>query len=373
MSEKQDFRQAATYKIFVSGEEINDMYPLLTEAKIEMTRRAPALCTLFFDTVREDDGTWMVQDAGVFVPWNEFKIEADFGDYAEEILRGYIKTVKAETPEQMGESKVTVLCQDETLLLDREHIRKILSTEEEPRTDGEIAEEIARDNNLEVDARDGLNNSSLNQDSTDIKLLRDRSEANGYELYIRSGKLHFLPPQLDEDPLPSIMVYSGARTNCNKFSVVYDGHLPDQVGVMRAAETGTEVEAETFESDLTLLGSTAATSERSGLTPFVWQTQRPAGSTMQEAETRAQAKANENAWKLTADGELDGSLYGHVLLTHKLVGVYGIGDTYSGLYYVDMVTHLFDETGYRQIFKLLRNATGQNTEPESDDSLAAVR
>ena len=94
---------------------------------------------------------------------------------------------------------------------------------------------------------------------------------------------------------------------------------------------------------------------------------------MEEARTRAQAKANENAWKVKADGELDGSLYGHVLLTHKLVGVYGVGETYSGLYYVDTVSHTFDQNGYRQSFKLLRNATGQNTEPQSADSLSAVR
>ena len=94
---------------------------------------------------------------------------------------------------------------------------------------------------------------------------------------------------------------------------------------------------------------------------------------MEEARTRAQAKANENAWKIKADGELDGSLYGHVLLTHKLVGVYGVGETYGGLYYVDQVTHSFGQNGYRQSFKLLRNATGQNTEPESNDALAPTR
>jgi hypothetical protein len=142
---------------------------------------------------------------------------------------------------------------------------------------------------------------------------------------------------------------------------------------MRAPETGTEMERETLKPDLTLLGKNAATSENSGLVPFVWQTQRPAGGSMEEVRSRAQAKANENAWKIKAEGELDGSLYGHVLLTHKLVGVYGVGETYSGLYYVDTVSHIFDQNGYRQSFKLLRNATGQHTKPESDDSLATVR
>jgi phage protein D len=357
----------------VGENEITDLYPYLADVKVETSRAAAAVCVLTFDTICLDDGTWLVQDAGIFEPWNKFKIEADFGDYVEEIMRGFVKTVKADTPEQMGQAKVTVTCQDETMILDREHMRKTWSTEDEPMTDGEIAQEIAGEYDLSVEAEDGLSNVALNQDSTHIQLLRDRAQANGYEIYIRKGKLHIQPPQLDEDPQPSIMVYGGARTNCLRFSVTHDGHRPDKVGVMRAAETGTEMEKETLEPNLTLLGKKAATSENAGLVPFIWNMRRPAGSSLHETISRAQAKANENAWKVKAEGELDGSLYGHVLLTHKLVGVYGVGETYSGLYYVDTVSHIFDSNGYRQSFKLLRNATGQHTEPESDDSLAAVR
>lgn len=142
---------------------------------------------------------------------------------------------------------------------------------------------------------------------------------------------------------------------------------------MRAAETGTELEQETFSPNLTLLGREAASSASMGLAPFVWQMPRPVGSSLEEVRVRAQAKANENAWKIVAEGELDGSLYGHVLLTHKPVGVYGIGETYSGLYYVDRVTHVFAQAGYRQAFRLLRNATGRHTEPEGSDALAGVR
>ncbi len=373
MSTDQDFRQPVTYRITVDGTEITDLYAQLVEAKVEMSRAAPSVCTLTFDTIRSDDSTWLVQDAGVFAPWGEFKIEADFDDYEEEVMRGYIKTIKADTPEQMGEAKVVVTCQDESMLLDREHTRRTWSTEDESMTDGEVAQEIASQYSLGTEVEDGLNNISNSQDGTYIQLLRDRAAANGYEFYIREGTLHMGPPQLDEEPQSPIMVYAGANTNCTRFSVVHDGHRPDEVGVMRAADTGTEIEQETLAPDMTLLGKDAATSSNAGLVPFVWQTQRPEGSSLEEALSRAQAKANENAWKVKADGELDGSLYGHVLLTHGLVGVYGVGETYGGLYYVDTVTHVFDQNGYRQSFKLIRNATGQQTDPGRDDSLAAVR
>lgn len=373
MSAVQDFRQPAVCRITVDGEEISDLCTYLIDARVETGRNVASVCILTFDTIRLEDGTWNVQDSGIFEPWNNFKIEANFGHYREEIMRGFVKSVKADTPEKMGEAMVTVTCQDETMLLDRKHVRKTRSREDEPVTDGDIAKEIARENNLNVDAEEGLRNVTLNQDSTHIKLLRTRAEANGYDCYIREGKLYMKPPQLDEDPQSPILVYAGSKTNCLRFTVTHDGHKPDEVGVMRAPETGTETENETLKPNLTLLGKKAASSVGAGLTPFVWQTQRPAGGTLEEARARAQAKANENAWKITAEGELDGSLYGHVLLTHKTVGVYGVGQTHSGLYYVDTVSHTFDQNGYRQSFKLLRNATGQNTEPESDDSLAAVR
>ncbi len=372
MTAAQDFRQPVICKLYVDDVEPLEMMPYLVEATVENSRSAPAVCTLVFDTLRLEDGSWQVQDAGVFLPWKPIRIEAHFGDYAEEVMRGYVKEVWADTPEQMGKAKVIVMCQDESLLLDREHIRRVWSTEEEAMTDGDIVSEIAG-TQFDVDSDVGLSNISLNQDGTSIQFLRDRADANGYELYLREGTIYFKPPQLDEDPQASIMVYMGVRSNCLGISVQHDGHKPDEITLIRAAETGTELERESFPPNLTLLGSQAATSESMGLAPFIWQMPRPAGSSLEETRVRAQAKANENAWKIIAEGELDGSLYGHVLLTNKPVGVYGIGDTYGGLYYVDKVTHMFVQSGYRQSFRLLRNAIGQNTEPESNDALAAVR
>ena len=372
MTAAQDFRQPAVCKLYVDDEEQVEMMPYLVEATVETSRDAAAVCTLVFDTVRLEDGTWQVQDSGVFLPWKPFRIEAHFDDYSEEVMRGYVKEVWVDNPEQMGKAKVLVMCQDESLLFDREHIRRVWSTEEEAMTDGDIVSEMAG-SQFDVDSEAGLSNISLNQDGTSIQFLRDRAEANGYELFFREGTIHFKSPQLDEDPQSSIMVYMGDRSNCLRINVRNDGHKPDEITVIRAAETGTEPEQESFAPNLTLLGSEAATSANMGLAPFSWQIPRPAGSSLEEAQARAQAKANENAWKIIAEGELDGSLYGHVLLTHKPVGVYGIGDTYGGLYYVDKVTHLFAQSGYRQIFRLLRNAIGRNTEPGSNDALAAVR
>jgi len=46
-----------------------------------------------------------------------------------------------------------------------------------------------------------------------------------------------------------------------------------------------------------------------------------------------------------------------VLFTGDVVRLEGVGETYGGLYYVDAVTHCFEDGGYRQTFKLTRNET----------------
>jgi phage protein D len=366
-------RQPVECVIKVDDAEITELYPYLREAQVAMSRRAAASATLIFDSVRLENGRWSVQDAGIFEAWKRISIAAAFGGEAEEVMRGFIKDVRCEYPEDMSAARVTITAQDESLVLDREHVRAALSTEESPMTDGDIVSQIARDHDLDVSADTGLTNAALNLDGTYVRLLRERAEANGFEFYVRGGTLYFHAPRLDQDAAPEpIRVYAGNATNCLNFAAQYDGHLPDEVAVMRAAESGTEAEEGRYTPNLRLLGTTAASSAARGLQPFVWRMQAPAGATPDELHARAQAKANENAWKITANGELDGALYGHVLLTHALVVVDGAGEEYGGTYYVDEVQHRFSMDGYREGFKLLRNATGDDAAGGLAGGIAAL-
>jgi len=345
--------------ITVGEVEITDLYPYLRSVEVQMSRRAATTCTMIFDTFRNEDGEWLVEDQGPFVPWKKLNVEAHFADHTENVMTGYVREVKADHPPNMSASSVTVTGQDDSILLDREHVRKTWSTEREQMTDGRIATEIAQDKGLTAETDDGLENTSLEQDETYIEFLKKRAEANGFELFFRDEKLYFHTPRLDADPQPTILVYAGFSTNCLSFQTKFDGHKPDRVRIVRAADTGTDPEAEVFEPNLPLLGSTAVNSASTDLPSFEWSMNRPSGATRAEVDARAQAAANKNAWKIEATGELDGALYGHVLLTHETVEVDGVGSTLGGKYYADEVTHVFSLDGYRQRFKLLRNATGQ--------------
>jgi len=367
-------RQPVECVVKVDDTEITELYPYLREVQVTASRRAAGAATLSFDSVRLEDGRWSVQDAGVFDAWKRISIEAAFGTTTEEVMRGFIKEVRCEYPEDRSAARVTVTAQDESLLLDREHVRRALSTADAPMTDGDIVSGIASDHDLTPDVDTGLTNAALNLDGTYVRLLNDRAEANGYEFYVRAGTLYFHAPRLDQDPVPEpIRIYAGTATNCLRFSANYDGHKPDIVAVTRASESDPQTnDDERYEPNLKLLGPVAANSASRGLEPFVWRMQAPSGGTADEAHARAQAKANENAWKIVAEGELDGAMYGHVLLTHVLVVVDGAGETYGGTYYVDEVQHRFSTDGYREGFKLLRNATGEEGAPGLLSPIAAL-
>lgn len=377
-STSSGLRQPAECIILIDDKEIKEFYPYLNEVSVEMSRKSATTATLKFSIFRDEKGKWVIVDQGspepVIKRWRKIKIIAAFSDHKEEVMRGYIREVKPDYPADMSAASLTVTAQDESILLDREHVaHNWVTSDKNKMIDGDIINTVARKLDLKARVQKGLENVSLNNNGTLIRFLRDRAEANGYELYFREGIIHFHKPELDGTAQPAIMMYAGWSTNCLSFNVSDEGHKPDKVAVVLPKKKGAGAEdKQTFQSDLKTLGKAPATSENMGLKPFVWKLEQANGATDVEIKARAQALANENAWKISATGELDGSLYGHVLFNFKTVYVDGMGDVYGGLYYVDSVTHRFNIEGYRQSFKLIRNAIGDQGKPPAQSRLTAV-
>lgn len=365
-------REPAECVITVAGREISEFYSFLTEVSVDCSRDRAATARLRFDTRRDEQGRWTIQDAGVFTPWATVKIEAAFGSQREEIMRGYIREVAADYPQTPGDASVTVECQDDSIALDREQRRRNWGADA-PATDQLILVSIASDHGLMPAADSGAGQSGLvlNQDATDIAFLRERAEANGYELIFREGEIYFGPMRTSATAQRTILVYAGPDTHCLRFSTRADGHRPDKVMVQLASTAGASVDEETLSPDLQPMGTQRADSVSSGLRDFTWRMTRQGGRNQSEMRARAQRLANENAMKLRAEGELDGSLYGHVLLPGLPVAVDGVGDWLAGVYYVDRVSHRFSVEGYRQSFTLLRNAYGDNV-PAGGSVLAGI-
>lgn len=352
--------QPAECVIRIGGEEIVHLYPYLIQVMATMTRRDGTEATLQFQTRRDSDGQWLIQDDPLIQPWAEIEIIARFGEDDQEVMRGYLKKISASYPSDAGTSTVTVSCQDASLLMDRNHRRRVWGADS-PTDDLLILSEMLGDVGLSLDpASSGESAVTLNQNQTDIRFLRTRSQELGYDLIFREGLLYFGPWRLDEDPQETIIVQGGPGTQCISFSIDEDGHAPDQVTFDIASESGDEAIEETVTPDQTLLGPEAATSDNAGLVDFDWRLSRQGEASEERLRRIAQTKANENAFKIKASGEMDGSLYGYVLQAGMTVSVDGVGERHSGIYYVDQVEHKFDGNGYRQSFQLLRNAYGDN-------------
>lgn len=368
-------REPAECIVRIDDAPIESLYPLLAEVAVETGRNAPDTATLTFETRRDERGEWLVQDAtGLFdnrpliQEWRRITVSAAFGSREEEVLRGFIRQIRAEYPEDAGAAKLVVECQDESLQLDREHRRKSWGSEDLPSSDMAIlTETLGNYSGLTPDPANTTGRTAivgLNQDGTDIKLLQARAEENGFELIFRAGSVYFGPPRVGlPQPQPTLMVYAGQAGNCISITVTADAHQPDAVAFDRPADSGASSEPVVVEPDLPLLGQERAGNPSAGLAPFVWRMSGEAGSSEEILRAKALQKANDaDLHKIQAEGELDGTLYGHVLRPGLPVAVDGLGSRMSGLYYVDGVTHTFNAQGYRQKFRLLRNAWGDNVD-----------
>lgn len=371
-------RAPAEVKVEINGEEIVDFYPFLMEASVETSRNEAWTATLVFETRRDENGRWVVQDADVFVPWAEIAISAVFGEREEAVFKGYLREVNTEMPEDAGTAKVKVECQDQSLRLDRTHKRESWGSEDIPTSDDLILLTILGSYGYQASMENASGQSGiveLAQDSSDIGFLKKRAEFNGYELIFYPDEVYFGPFRYQGEPQSTVLVYAGKSTNCLSLNIDSDGHQPDAVAFDLPAEEGEDAEEVVVWPDLELMGTTAANSTAAGLEDFIWKMSGEGGASRERLEAKALAKANDiDLHRLQGQGELDGTMYSHVLQVGQPVPVDGLGDWLNGMYYVDTVKHQFSAQGYKQQFSVLRNAYGDNldTALSAPSALASV-
>jgi phage protein D len=365
-------RAPASCVVRIGGIEVNDLYPNLVEVSAVLNHAEASEATLVFETRRLEDGVWNIHDDNRVRPWQRIQIAATFGDREDEIFQGFIRQVQVSFPEQKGAATVTVTCQDTSLLLDRSQ-RNFRWGSDTPKTDSDIAQTILTEAGLSFLDTPGTGMSDLvvQQNETDIRFLVKRAQENAFDLFFREGQLYFGEPRLERSPQPTILVYAGTSTSCIRFDLNDDGHHPDSVIYEIATDSGDTTTPTTLVPNLPLLGTEPVSSASSSEGEFAWRISREGVSSDAQAQQRAQAQANTESLKIKATGELDGVMYGHVLLPGDPVGIDGVGNRYGGRWYVTKVEHKFDMSGYKQSFEVARNAYGDDL-LVSSNPLAAV-
>lgn len=209
---------------------ITTPYAFAPEVTVASVRNGATVARLRL-TARRDRGG--VREAGLFAPGEPILIEADFHRHREEVMRGFIRTLRADYEQGSRRPlQVSVECQDESLRLEGERVRRLWGAAT-PTSDRVIAAAILGKYGLTLDADsgEGAGGVSLRQDDTDLGFLRARAGANGYELLFYGGSVYFGPSRWQAKPQHRILV----QDVCRQFAVRRaGGQTPDRVTLHHA-------------------------------------------------------------------------------------------------------------------------------------------
>ncbi len=306
---------------------------------------------LSFNTARQ---VWLSADRfQTFDIGNRVEIQMGYGKQLESLILGEITGLEPDFAEQAA--TLTVRGHDlRHRLLRGSKTRTFLN-----KTDSDIVQAIALERNLKtkIEKTSTQLEYVVQNNQTDLAFLQSRAKKIGYEIGMDGQTLYFrkrqytMPKQLTLNPtIDNLSVSLRVSTMAQVEAVEVRGWNAKEkkpfVGRSRSASEGSTMGG-------TLIGSKKATQEFGKSTQVILDL---AVATQQEADQVAQTQLNDLALKYV---EADGSCQGNPKLrVGTVLELVGIGDRFSGLYYVTNVTHTFTQSsGYTTSFSLKRNAT----------------
>jgi phage protein D len=314
--------------------------------------------------VRDDGAGWTVLDGDLFARLRRLTVTVTVGSgQAETLLHAHVVETRADLSSQPGRSMLRVVAMDPSVRMYLEE--KVRAWPD--MTDADIASAVFGEYGFTAKV-EPTNPARQDDDATtvqrgsDIQFLRQLAGRNGYECYVQvepaSGAVegHFHPPRVEETPQGVLSVNLGSATNVDAFAARFDMLRPVTVEAGSLdAEDQDEQEVQVDRAALKPLGKAESGPDDQPRKVLLTGTGLAQAG---ELQTYAQAVADESAWALTAEGELDTAAYGGVLRARRPVLVRGAGQRLSGTWYVERVLHTFTADGYTQRFTLRRNALG---------------
>jgi phage protein D len=300
------------------------------------------------------DLKWM--DSGQFDEGSEVKISMGYVNKLEFMLRGEITAVSASFPSS-GAPTLTVRGFCLYHQLQRRRRRKPF----ESSTDSGIAEEIASDMDFSLNAEvvtDVEYPLISSNDATYAAILTQRAQRFGYEVVVKDRTLYFQTPRYLNKPAPAVTLEWGK--NLQNFSPSLSTYNMATSVKVRASQTARgqgkdPVVGEAKGSDIRVkLGpSTGPEIAESifGKNPVLSDDHNIASQ--QEAKELAVAKLQTQAMEFISGR---GACIGDPRLKARtVIKLKGLGQRFSGDYYVTSATHTIDAGGYRTSFEVKRN------------------
>ncbi len=294
-------------------------------------------------------------DSGQFDEGSEVEISMGYVDNLEFLLRGEITAVAASFPGN-GAPSLTVRGFSFYHQLQRRRRREPF----EASTDSGIAQEIATSMNLtaEVDATDVEYPLVSPNDATYAAILSQRAQRIGYEVVVKDRTLYFQKPRYLEKPTPAVTLEWGK--NLQNFSPSLSTYNMVTSVKVRASQTSRgqgkdAVVGEAKGSDVRVKLGQATGPELAdkifGENPVLSDDHNVASQ--QEAKELAVAQLESRAMEFISGR---GACIGDPRLKARtVIKLEGLGQRFSGEYYVTSATHTIDTGGYRTTFEVKRN------------------
>lgn len=345
--------------IDINGVEAADLYQDLISLEVEQDEALAGLFKLRLAMAWQADGRWAYLDDDRLKVWQAVAIAAGFEGGVDDLMSGYITHVRPEFDPDPAQCALEIWGMDGSVLMDRQEKLKAWPNKK----DSDIAAEIFNLYGLTPAVEDTAvvhdeAVSTILQRETDIKFLKRLAFRNGFECYVEGATGYFQAPPVDTPPQPVLAAHFGAETTLDRISLAVNALAPAAVTLFQVDPLNKEVLETTADSSRqTILGAVKANDLLApGMAPGQVYVDVNATTGLPEMTALGQELFHQAAWFVTAEGEINANQYGHVLKPRRPVTIKGIGETYSGVYYVAHVTHTFIPDGYSQFFRAKRNA-----------------
>lgn len=345
-------------KIEFDGSEIPELYADLARLEVELDDELAGMFRMNVAMLLNADGSWNYLDDDRITLWKQVVITAGLEDDTQQLISGYITHIRPVFGIGLDECSLEIWGLDATVLMDREDKLQDWPS----RKDSDIATEIFSTYGLTAQVKDtGVIHdeklSTIIQRETDIRFLRRLALRNGYECYVDGDTGYFQSPQLSTAPQPVLAVQFGDDTNVNRFQLDVNALATADVSIAQIAHDTKQVLTESSSpGSQQALGANGSDSYlgpgTSSALVYIGKTVTTGNA---EMSALCQGLYNEGEWFVTGEGEVAANQYGNVLKPRAPVTIKGIGETYSGIYYVTHVHHIFNSDGYVQRFRVKRN------------------
>lgn len=338
-------------------EQLDAVDDITVEQRVDAAWEARATYPLRVDA----KGNWVGADEPWMQPFARWRLEIRIAGSAwVPLIDGSVVSRQGPRDPEPGRSTLTLVVQDDSVLLNREHgaetlegsltdvVRQLFDHPSIASTDVEEPETGGGDGSTPYTQRRGSN----------MQLLRQLARQADMHAYVLPGDnpgesmgcFKAFPTEAGDLP---VLYLLGPRRNLDEFHVSGDDQGPATAhasGLSFADKSITT--AQTGQSDLQVMGDEpdpTGSQPASILAPPAW-----GGVT--DPTTRATAAARRASRATEATGSVRTTAYTGVLRPYEAVQVGGVKDTDSGTYVVKAVTHVLTRNAYTQRFTLVRDA-----------------